>query len=132
MELKIKKSAVGKYGPYLQDETGKFYSATKEVQTQVTGPCTIEATIAQVEGHPKITAVTIKANTTPNQDSKVEFRLNVDAGNCLERAVQLYIAGKGQTLLTCMGECIAAFRKGLVELNTKPEPTNEASEEDNY
>lgn len=69
---------------------------------------------------------TIKANTTPN-DTKVEFRLNVDAGNCLQRAVELIVSGKTETtdLKAETLKCVVAFKEALRELAATPEPVED-------
>lgn len=73
---------------------------------------------------------TIKANTTPN-DTKVEFRLNVDAGNCLQRAVELIVSGKTETtdLKAETLKCVVAFKEAIRELTTTPEPIKQIKEE---
>lgn len=119
MELKVKKAAVGKFGPYIQDEAGKFHSTTKEVLAQITGPCVVDATEMEAEnGYKKITAVTIKANTTPSMN---ETRLNVDAGNCLQRAVELVIAGKSADLYSAVTLTVGAYKSAMRQIAGEPE-----------
>lgn len=67
----------------------------------------------------------IKANT---QTLNNEFRLNVDAGNCLQRATELVIAGKSTDLVECAKLCATAFKKTLDVLNSREE-TKERTQE---
>ena len=128
MEIKVKKAAVGKYGPYIQDEAGKFHSATKEAISQITGPCTIEATEGEAEnGYKKITAVKITANTTPSIN---ETRLNVDAGNCLQRAVELVVADKATDLYAAVTLCVGAYKRAMKEIASGPTEEKPKDEED--
>lgn len=63
-------------------------------------------------------------------DVREEQRPNVDSGNCLVIAKELFIAGKCKTLKEAQMEAIAAFRWGLEELKRTPEPLGQKSEKE--
>lgn len=66
----------------------------------------------------------IKANT---QTSENICRINVDAGNCLQRATELIIAGKGEDLTEVTKLCVKAYQEALNLLSGKQ---SEETEED--
>jgi len=85
----------------------------------------VELTIAINGQYKNLMAVkVIKANTNPNNSQTDYKRENVDAGNCLQRATELIIAGKTETnnLVVETKRCVAAFKGALRELASTPEP----------
>ena len=73
--------------------------------------------------------VTKKAEVKSQSQGSNEFRVNVDAGNCVQRAVELVIADKAKTLIEATMQTVAAFKAARKELDEPIEQKPAAEKE---
>ena len=130
---------VGKsqYGSYAKLADGKFKGITPQVQAFLTGktPCTVEVEEESGEGKAKkiskvkITSSNASANTSQKGYDRETERINVDAGNIVQRATELVVDGKEESLDKATGAVILCFKKAQNALLNKeeehPEPEAE-------
>ena len=123
-KITVQKTGKSKYGFYLLKDDKTFAGCTEAVSNfvkeKLPGVLEILEKETNDKGHETITKVKVigqaetKKGGNPALDPDV--RLNVDAGNCVQRAVELVSAGKGKDVMSATLEITAAFRAAKQEL----------------
>ena len=110
---------------YVKLSDGKFYGNKFYKGNWPNKGDSVEITLEQNGEYWNVKSIAVKTSAPTKQDA-VDNRINVDAGNCLQRATELTIAGKGnKTLLATALEVVAAFKAAKMELERAIEPQAE-------
>jgi hypothetical protein len=93
-KISVEKVDSGKFGPYIKDTNQKFHSITEPVSNFLQGKVPAEIEVIEMDGK-KISKVTvlsasrIETAKTFSNSNDPSIRINVDAGNLIQRAVEL-------------------------------------------
>jgi len=120
-KIQVDKAGTSKFGSYLKSGD-KFHGCTDQVKKFISGkePCTVMVAETTGEGRDekisKVQIVGASNNASFSNPNNPEVRINVDAGNMVQRATELIAAGKGDNIMSVTLECCAAFRAAKQEL----------------
>lgn len=122
----IKKTGQSKYGYYIlidNGEKGIFKGCTPQVNNYLSDktPCTviIEETTGQGRDEVVTKVRVLQEGKVLGQKPQDQYRLNIDAGNCVDRAIKLIELGKADDLDHGLQLAIAAFYTAVEGLSDK-------------
>lgn len=120
---KVIKVGTSKIGDYIQFEDKTYSGCTPAVKKFLESKVPCEIYVDETKGEGKDQIIT-KVTPLKSKESKDEFRLNIDAGNCIQRAVELICAGKGTEIDKVTEAVVFAFIKAKDLLEKGEIPTN--------
>ena len=120
--MTIKAIKTTPYGIQLEDNS--YLNTTLPVRNFLKGKLPAVLEIVESENKDgretiaKVKIVSSSQNTAKEYDRSAE-RVNVDAGNCVQRAMEGYVAGKFLNIMAGTMECVAAFKAAKQELENQ-------------